>query len=199
VNSLNRPGGNVTGVSVMNVELATKRLELLHELFPEAARFAMLVNPNSPLTSPLIAELRAVPTLGHQLEILTAATNLDIDAAFTGAMQKRVDALLIAPDGFLASRRVQLAMLAVQNRLPVMYSSADYVRAGGLMSYASNFPDAYRQVGVYAGRVLKGDQPINLPVLQPSKFELVINLQAAKMLGLKIPDKLLALADEVIE
>ena len=198
VASLNRPGGNLTGVSVMNVELATKRLELLHELMPGAARFAMLVNPNNPLTEPVITELRAAPAVGHQLEFLSATTNLDIDAAFADA-QKHADALLVAPDGFFASRRVQLAMLAVHHRVPTIYSSADYVKAGGLMSYAANFPDAYRQVGVYAGRVLKGDKPTNLPVVQPTKFEFVINLQAAKMLGMTIPSKLLALVDEVIE
>jgi len=199
VASLNRPGENVTGVSVMNVELATKRLDLLQKLVPGASRFAMLVNPNSPLTNPLITELRAAPALRDQLEILAASSNREIDAAFADVVQKRTDGLLLAPDGFFSSRRVQLAMLAVHHRLPAIYSGAEYVNAGGLMSYASNFPEAYRQVGIYTGRVLKGDKPTHLPVLQPTKFEFVINLQAAKMLGLTIPNELLSVADQVIE
>jgi putative ABC transport system substrate-binding protein len=200
VASLNRPSGNVTGVSVMNVELTAKLFGLLHELLPGAAHFAVLINPTSLLAEAVITELKsAAVAVGHQLETIAASTSLEIEAAFATLVQKRADALLVAPDGFFVSHRVQLAMLAVHHRTPVIYSAAEYVKAGGLMSYGPNIPDMYRQAGIYAGRVLKGEKPADLPVLQPSKFEFLINLQAARMIGLEMPTTLLARADEVIE
>jgi len=200
VASLNRPGGNVTGVSAMNVELTTKRFGLLHELLPGAARFAVLVNPDSPLTEPAITDLRAAASsIGRELEVLTAKTNRDINAAFATLVQKRADALFINGDAFFTSRVVQLATLAVHHRVPAIYALRDFVMAGGLMSYGASFADMFRQVGIYAGRVLKGEKPADLPVLQATKFELVINAQTVRMLGLTVPDKLLATADEVVE
>jgi putative tryptophan/tyrosine transport system substrate-binding protein len=200
VASLNRPGGNVTGVSAMNVELTAKRFGLLHEMLPGAARFAVLVNPDSPLTEPAITDLRAAASsIGRQLEVLTANTNHDINAAFATLVQKRADALFINGDAFFTSRVVQLATLAVHHRVPAIYALREFVVVGGLMSYGASFADMFRQVGIYTGRVLKGEKPADLPVLQATKFELVINAQTATMLGLTVPQSLLALADEVIE
>jgi putative tryptophan/tyrosine transport system substrate-binding protein len=200
VASLNRPGGNITGVSAMNVELTTKRFGFLHELLPGAARFAVLVNPDSPLTEPAITDLRAAASsIGRELEVLTAKTNHDINAAFESLVQKRADALFINGDPFFTSRVVQLATLAVHHRVPAIYALRDFVMAGGLMSYGASFADMFRQVGIYAGRVLKGEKPADLPVLQATKFELVINAQTARMLSLTVPQSLLAIADEVIE
>src|SRR5262249_14115063 len=200
VASLNRPGGNVTGVSAMNVELTTKRFGLLHELLPGAARFAVLVNPDSPLTEPAITDLRvAASSIGRELEVLTAKTNHDINAAFATLVQKRADALFINGDPFFTSRVVQLATLAVHHRVPAIYALRDFVMASGLMSYGASFADMFRQVGIYTGRILKSEKPADLPVLQATKFELVINAQAARMLSLTVPQSLLAIADEVIE
>jgi putative ABC transport system substrate-binding protein len=200
VASLNRPGGNVTGVSAMNVELTAKRFGLLQELLPGAARFALLVNPNSPLTKSAITDLRAAAlSIGRQLEVLNASTSREIEAAFATLVQKRADALFINGDAFFTSRVVQLATLAVHHRVPAIYSVRDFVVVGGLMSYGASFTDMFRQVGVYTGRVLKGEKPADLPVVQATKFELVINAQTVRMLGLTVPQTLLALADEVIE
>ena len=200
VASLSRPGGNVTGVSAMNVELTAKRLGLLHDLLPGAAHFAVLVNPNSPFTESAITDLRkAASSIGRQLEVLTASTNHDINAAFATLVQKRADALFINGDAFFTSRVVQLATLAVHHRVPAIYSVREFVAVGGLISYGASFADMFRQVGIYTGRILRGEKPADLPVLQATRFELVINAQTARMLGLTVPEKLLVAADEVIE
>ena len=200
VASLSRPGGNVTGVSAMNVEVVAKRFGLMHEFIPGAARFALLVNPSSPLTETTIKGVHtAASSIGRQLEVLAANTNRDIDAAFATLVQKKTDALLIAGDVFFTDRLVQLATLAVHHRVPASYSIRDFVATGGLMSYGSSFADMFRQAGIYTGRILKGEKPADLPILQPTKFEFVINAQTTRMLGLEIPSSLLARADEVIE
>jgi putative ABC transport system substrate-binding protein len=200
VASLNRPGGNVTGINSMNAELMGKRLGLLHELLPGARRFAVLVNPTNPNSEYMIMDAQAAAaTRGRQIEVLTASTNRDIDAAFTSLMQKGVDALLVTTDPFFANRRVQLQSLATRHAVPSIFSIREFAEAGGLMSYGSSFTDHYRQAGIYVGRILKGEKPADLPVMQPTKFEFVINLQTARTLGLEIPPTLLALADEVIE
>jgi putative tryptophan/tyrosine transport system substrate-binding protein len=199
VASLNRPGGNVTGISSMNAELAPKRLGLLHELLPKAARFGLLSYP-TPATEQTVAELRAAATtLGVALEVLQVFTNRDIDAAIEGVAEKRIDALIVTPTQFFSNRRVQLATLAARYAVPMIYSDREIVEAGGLMSYSSNGVDLFRQTGIYTGRVLKGEKPADLPVLRPTKFELVINLHTAKLLRIDVPPTLLALADEVIE
>jgi putative tryptophan/tyrosine transport system substrate-binding protein len=198
--SLNRPGGNVTGITSMNAELGAKRLGLLRELLPGIARFAVLVNPNSPLTDPFVADVRAAAgAIGLPIEILAAGTNSEIDAAFAGLVQNRADALLISPDVLFINRRVQLATLAVRHAVPAIYPFREDVEAGGLMSYGSSITDLARQTGVYTGRILKGEKPTDLPISRATKFEFVINLQTAKLLGLNIPPSLLARADEVIE
>jgi putative tryptophan/tyrosine transport system substrate-binding protein len=200
VASLNRPGDNVTGVSEIGAELAGKRLELLHELVPGAARIAVLVNPKSPFAESLIADLRAAASaIGRQIEVLTASTNRDIDIAYAGLAQKQIDALLVAPDSLFISRRVQLITLAVPHAVPAIYPFYEDVEAGGLMSYGARNTDQYRQAGVYTGRILKGEKPAEMPVQQPTKFEFVINLQTAKVIGIDVPPTLLARADEVIE
>jgi putative ABC transport system substrate-binding protein len=198
--SLNRPGGNLTGVSVMQVEIAAKRLGLLHELLPGAARFAVLVNTNNSLTKTLIADAQAAAAaIGRQIEILTASTNRDIDTAFASLVQKRIDALLVSPDRLFLDRRVQLATLAVRLAVPAIFPVREFAEAGGLMSYGTSFVDTYRQIGIYTGRILNGEKPADLPVVQATKFEFIINLQTAKALGLSIPPTLLARANEVIE
>ena len=200
VASLNRPGGNVTGVSFMTVETGGKRVGLLHELLLGAARFAMLVNPTNPNAEPNITEAReAASAVGWQIEVLTASTNLDIDTAFASLVQKRADALLVSPEPLLTTRRVQLVTLAARHAVPTIYYIREFAEIGGLMSYGPDIADLYRQVGVYSGRILKGEKPTDLPILRPTKFEFVINLQTAKTLGLEVPASLLARADEVIE
>jgi putative ABC transport system substrate-binding protein len=201
VASLNRPGGNVTGVSDIGVELGAKRLALLHELLPEAARFAVLVNPDNPLvTGAFITELQAAASaFGRQIEVVTARTNADIDTAFAMLVKKQVDAFLTSPDAMFVTRRVQLTTLATRHVLPALYHRREFADAGGLMSYGSSLADQFRQTGVYAGRILKGEKPSEMPVQLPTKFEFVINLQTARSLGIKIPTTLLARADEVIE
>jgi putative tryptophan/tyrosine transport system substrate-binding protein len=200
VASLNRPGGNVTGVTNISGELAAKRFGLLQELVPAAARFAMLVNPNTTFANAMIAETQAAAaSFGRQVQVFTAKTNVEIDAAFASVAQMRADALLVTPAVLFENRRVQVATLAVYNRMPALYASRDITEAGGLMSYGAGSEDQYRQVGIYAGRILKGEKPSDLPVMQPTKFEFVINLQTAKTLGITIPPTLLALADSVIE
>jgi putative ABC transport system substrate-binding protein len=198
VASLNRPGSNVTGASVMNVELGGKRLELLHELLPKASRVSVLVNPKSPLTAPFLATVQAAAA-GRQYEILTASTNREIDVVFGKLVQEHADALLISGDALFTNRCVQLAILAARHAVPAIHGNREFAEAGGLMSYGPNVTELFRLVGVYTGRVLKGERPADLPVVLPTKFELVINLQTAKTFGLDVPPALLARADEVIE
>jgi putative ABC transport system substrate-binding protein len=200
VASLNRPGGNVTGVNFMTVETGGKRVGLLHELLPGAARFAILVNPTNPNAEPNITEARAAASvIGRQIEVLTASTNRDIDTAFASLVQKRADALLVSPEPLFTARRVHLVTSAARHAVPAIYPNREFAEIGGLMSYGSNIADQFRQVGVYSGRILKGEKPTDLPILQPTKFEFVINLQTARTLGIAIPTTLLARADEVIE
>ena len=201
VASLNRPGANVTGVTNTGGELGAKRLGLLHELLPGAARFALLVNPNNPiLAEAWIKDTQAaVAAIGQQLEIFTARTTREIDAAFMSIAQKRVDALLVMPDNLFSTRTVQFATQAARHAVPAIYSDRIYPEVGGLMSYGTNIMDVYRQMGIYVGRILKGEKPANIPVLQPTKFELVINMQTARVVGIAVPPTIIALADEVIE
>ena len=199
VDSLNRPGGNVTGMSSMQQELVAKQLGLLHELLPGATRFAVLVNPNNPTTGSVIADLQAAAlTIGRQIEVLSASTNREMDTVFASALQKRTDALLVSPDGLFNNRGVLLT-LAAHHRLPASYPLREFTEAGGLMSYGASNVDQYRQAGLYAGRILKGEKPADLPVMRPTKFEFIINLHTARLLGIEVPPTLLAIADEVIE
>jgi putative tryptophan/tyrosine transport system substrate-binding protein len=201
VASLARPGGNLTGINFFNIELVAKRLELLRELIPGVSRVAVLVNPTNPASSEQSrrnAET-AARAMGLQIQILNASTSREIDAAFAAFVRERVDALFVSPDGFFNSRRVQLATMAARHTIPMTSATREIAEAGGLMSYGTNLADVWRQLGVYAGRILKGAKPEDLPVVQSSKFELVINHQTARMLGLTMPDKLLVAADEVIE
>ena len=201
VASLARPGGNITGINLFNNEINAKRLTLLRELVPTAVRVAVLVNP----TNASIAETTArdVETAAHamglRLQVLNASTSREIDATFATFAGERRDALFVAGDPFINSRRVHMVHLASHHRLPAIYASREYADIGGLMSYGTDMTDAYRQSGVYTGRILKGAKPAELPVVQASKFELVINPQTARMLGLNVPPTLLAGADEVIE
>src|SRR5262245_25670794 len=200
VASLNRPGGNVTGVSSMSGELGAKRLELLQELVPRATRFAVLINPNNPLAEAFVTDVRAAAAaIGRQIEVLTTSTGRDIDPAFAMLVQKRADGLLVGLDPLFVSSRVQLATLGARHAVPAIYPFRDDAEAGGLMSYGPSNTDLVRQAGVYAGRILKGAKPGDLPILRATKFELVINLKSAKALGLDVSDKLLVAADEVIE
>jgi putative tryptophan/tyrosine transport system substrate-binding protein len=201
VASLNRPGGNLTGISWFSVELAGKYLGLLRELRPGAARVAVLVDPNSPvgIVAEVLAAEVAAAAIGQQIEVLYASSEREIETAFTTLVQRGAGALLAGFGGILLSQRERITALAARHRIPAIYSIRDYVDAGGLMSYAQSMTDVYRQAGIYAGRILKGEKPGDLPVMLPTKFEFVINLKTAKALGLEIPDKLLALADEVIE
>ena len=200
VASLNRPGGNVTGISSMNTGLAAKQLGLLHQLVRRDARFAVLVNPDNPQSRSTLSEVQAAASaMERQLDAVTAATYRDISPAFGDAVRKQADALLIIADPLFASRPVQLATLAARHALPAIYSLREFAEAGGLMSYGSNFTELFRQAGTYASRILKGEKPTDLPILQATKFELVVNLQTAEALGLEVPATLLALADEVIE
>jgi putative ABC transport system substrate-binding protein len=198
--SLNRPGGNVTGITTLNTGLAAKQLELLHQLLHRDARFAVLLNHNNPQSRSAVTDVQAAASaMGQQLEILSATTNRDIKSAFETAMEKRADALLMIVDPLFTNRPVQLAILAARHALPAIYALREFAEAGGVMSYGSNFTDSFRLAGTYTGRVLKGEKPADLPILQATKFEFVINLQTADALGLEIPPTLLALADEVIE
>src|SRR5262245_13880240 len=200
VASLNRPGGNVTGVSSMSGELGAKRLGLLQELVPRAMRLAVLVNPNNPLTKAYVTDVRAAAAaIGRQIEVLTASTSDDIDTAFTMLLEKRADALLVGLDPLFVGRRVQLATLAARHAVPATYPLREEAEAGGLLSYGPSNTDLVRQAGIYTGRVLKGEKPADMPILRATKFELVINLKTAKALAIEIPPTLLARADEVIE
>jgi putative ABC transport system substrate-binding protein len=200
ISSLSHPGGNVTGVSNLATAMEPKRVGLLHELVPQAKAFGALINPDFPTFADQLADIQAAAqTTGLELHVFRAATNRDIEAAFEAITQQQIAALLVAADPFFNSRRDQIVGLAARRGVPAMYSFRDYAVAGGLMSYGIDLPDTYRQAGAYAGRVLKGAKPAELPVLQPTKFEFVINLKAAKALGVKFSDNLMSLADEVIE
>jgi putative ABC transport system substrate-binding protein len=200
VASLARPGGNATGVNSFSGEVVAKRLALLHELVPKTVRVAVLVNPGNASSAFVLREVQeAARAIGLQIHTLKASTSGEIDGAFATLVQERSDALLVAGDGFLNSRRVQLVNLAARERIPATYPSRETVEAGGLMSYGTDNADRRRQVGVYTGKILNGSKPADLPVLQSTKFELVINLKTAKALGLTIPEALLATADEVIQ
>ena len=199
VASLARPGGNATGANFFAFEVISKELELLHELVPKAARIALLVNPSLGADLTLQAVQQAARTIGLEIVVLNAATSGEIDAAFAALVRERADALFIEADGFFASRRVQIATLAARYRIPATYASREMVEAGILMSYGTNIADMFRQVGIYTGSVLKGAKPADLPVIQATRFEFILNLQTAKSLGLEVPPTLLARADEVIE
>jgi putative tryptophan/tyrosine transport system substrate-binding protein len=201
VASLARPSGNLTGINFFNAELGAKRLELLRTLVPGAARVAILVNPaNAQTTETTLRDLEpAGRAMGLQLQVFNASSSRDIDKAFEALARDRPDAVFVSLDTSFADRRVQLVHLASRHAIPATYALRDFVEAGGLISYGTNFVDAYRQAGAYTGRILKGAKPADLPVVQSSKFELVINAQTARMLGLDVPPSLLARADEVIE
>ena len=200
VTDLARPGGNVTGINTMNAALEAKRFEMLRELLPQASRYGVLVNPSLvAFESDIAMAQAAAKTMGLSLEVLTAATNREIDDAFARAVQQRVDALVITRSRFFANRRVQLAALTLRHAVPTMFFSRRFAEVGGLMSYSANEPDLLRQAGIYVGRILKGEKPADLPVMQPTKLEFVINLQTARTLGLTVPPTMFALADEVIE
>jgi putative ABC transport system substrate-binding protein len=199
VTSFNRPGGNITGVGAMNVELAAKRLGLLHELVSGPAPLVVLYNPNNPDKS-LVPQLQAAAlAIGRQIDFLSASTTRDIEPAFAKLVQKRAGALLMSPDPLFTGRIVQLATLAARHAVPALFTLREFPEVGGLMSYGSNFRELFREAGIYTGRILKGEKPADLPILQATKFELVINLQTASALGLTVPPTLLARADEVIE
>jgi ABC-type uncharacterized transport system substrate-binding protein len=201
VTSLARPGGNLTGVNIFATELVAKRLALLRELVPAAARLAVLVDPaNKTITEPTLREVEsAARAMGLQIQVLNASDGREIGAAFAAFERERPDALFVSIGALFTARRVQLATLAVRHMLPMTSGNRQITEVGGLMSYGANIAEAFRQVGVYAGRILKGEKPADLPVVQATKFELVINAETARMLGLTVPDKLLATADEVIE
>jgi putative ABC transport system substrate-binding protein len=200
VASLNRPGGNISGMSTFNAVLGSKRLELLHELVPTVATIGLLVNPNYPSAELEIGETEvAARAVGRNLIILKASTASEIDAAFASLVQQRVGALVVTGDPLFVSQRDKVVTLAARHAVPTIYVQREFAVAGGLIGYGTNLTDAYRQVGIYAGRILKGAKVADLPVVQPTKFELVINIKTAKALGLQVPDKLLALADEVVE
>jgi ABC-type uncharacterized transport system substrate-binding protein len=201
VPSLSRPGGNLTGVNYMQSELGAKRLGLLHEMVPLASRFALLVNPtNSVAAESTTKDVgTAAAARGRQVDVVKAATARDIETAFGKIIQNRADALIIAPDPLFFDRIVLIATLAVRHTLPAIYGPREFVEAGGLMSYGASNLERYRQIGIYTGRILKGEKPADMPVIQPTKFELVLNLPTARMIGVAVPPSLLAQADEVIE
>jgi putative tryptophan/tyrosine transport system substrate-binding protein len=201
VASIGRPEGNATGINFFSGEVVAKRFTLLHELVPGATRVAVFINPSdAPRAEVVRTDVQtAARAVGVQLQILTPSTSGEIDAAFEALVRERADALFVGPDAFFNSRRVQLANMAARHAIPTAFAVREYVDAGGLMSYGTNLMDMYRQVGIYCGRILKGAKPADLPVVQSTKFEFVINAQTARMLGLTVPAALLATADEVIE
>jgi putative ABC transport system substrate-binding protein len=200
VASLNRPGRNVTGVTFLVATLAAKQLGLLNELLPGAARIAVLTDPKFPITESFVADVRAAASaISKQIEVLYVSSGRDIETVSANLAQKPIDALLVGPGPLLNNRRIQLVTLAAYHRVPAIYSQREIAEVGGLMSYGASLTDAYRQAGVYTGRILKGEKPADLPVMQSTKFEFVINLNTAKVFGLSFPPGLLAIADEVIE
>src|SRR5262245_9201649 len=200
VASLPRPGGNATSVNFLVAELASKQLGLLHELVPAAVRVGLLVNPRAPQTELATRDVAAAASaLGLQIDVVEASDSREIEVAFRTLVRNRADALVIGPDSFFASRRLQLATLATRHAIPAVHNIREFAEAGGLMSYGTSPTEAYRQVGIYTGKILKGAKPADLPVMQSSKFELVINLSTARALGVEVPPTLLARADEVIE
>jgi putative ABC transport system substrate-binding protein len=201
VASIARPGGNATGFNFMTQEVDTKRVGLLHELVPKATRVALLLNPSNATTAASESQQvqEAARALGLQVFVVNARTSREIDMVFAGLARERPDALVVGADGFFVSRRVQLANLTARDRIPAVYAQRDFPAVGGLMSYGTDILDSYYQAGVYAGRILKGTKPADLPVVQSSKFELILNLQTARLLGIEVPPQLLAIADEVIE
>jgi len=201
VASLARPGGNATGINFFVAEVATKRLGLLRDLVPKAARVAVLVNPaNTPTAEATLRDIpEAARVLGLQIQVLNASTSREIEAAFAALVRDRADALFVAPDGFFVTRRVQFATLAARHAIPATYSAREVVEVGGLMSYGTDILDMNRRVGIYTGQILKGAKPADLPVLQATKFEFVINLQTARALGIEVPNSIQLLADELIE
>ena len=200
VDSLSRPGGNATGVTIFGPAAVAKRLQLLHDLVPQAAVIAFLMNPNNPNGSiELKAAQAAATSLGRQIVVFSASSESELDTTFASMVQQRIGTLLGASDPFLFNRREQIVSLAARHGIPAIYYLRDFARAGGLMSYGNSLTDMYRLVGVYVGRILKGEKPTDLPVVQSTKFEFVINLQTAKTLGLAVPNSMQLLADEVIE
>jgi putative tryptophan/tyrosine transport system substrate-binding protein len=200
VSSFNRPGGNVTGVTLLGVALDAKRLQLLHQLVPTARLIAFMANPTNPQSASLSREVQeAAGSIGRQILVVNASTEQEIETVFAGLVDKQVGGLLIGADTFLAIRSPQIAALALRHAIPTAMQGRVLVEAGGLLSYSPDIGDVYRQAGVYAGRILSGERPSDLPVTQPTKFELVINLKTARSLGLSVPPSLLAIADEVIE
>jgi putative ABC transport system substrate-binding protein len=201
VASLARPGGNATGINLLSAEIGAKRLGLLHDLVPKAARIAVLVNPTNPsATDTALPKIReAARALGLQIQVLKASTRSEIEAAFATLLRDRADALFVAPDGFFTSRRAQFATLAARHAIPAAYTNRSYPEVGGLMSYGTDTLDYYRQAGVYTGQILKGGKPADMPVLQSTKWEFVINMQTARALALEVPNSLQMLADEIIE
>jgi putative ABC transport system substrate-binding protein len=198
--SFNRPGGNLTGVNTQSPALEPKRLGLLRELVPQAEIIAVLLNPNNPDADLQWREVQAAATaIGQPLRMFNARSESDLDTAFAALVQQRADALLVGNDVFFTNRREQIVALAARHAVPTIYAFRQFAESGGLISYSTSLVEVYRQVGLYVGRILKGEKPADLPVVQPTKFELVINLKTAKTLGIKISDKLLALAEEVIE
>ena len=200
VANLNRPGGNITGVAMMTLEIETKRLELLHELAPTSAPIAVLLNRSNAQAQSQETEIqRAARVIGRQVLVLNAGTEHEIEQAFTALARERAGALLVGGDPFFTSQAVLFVVLTARHAIPTIYPFRSYVDAGGLMSYGTSLPDAYRLTGVYTGRVLKGEKPADLPIVQPTKFELILNLKTARAVGISIPPTLLARADEVIE
>ena len=200
VTALNRPGGNATGVNLLTVAMEAKRLQLLHELVPNVAVVAIIVNPNNPQAAEQLQDLQAAArTLGVEVEVFKAGSPSDIDTAFASLVGRRAGALLVAADAFFNTRREQFVVLTARHALPAIFHFREFAAAGGLMSYGPSLTDAYRQEGIYAGRILKGEKPAEMPVQQAVKIELVINLQTARALGLTIALPLLGRADEVIE
>src|SRR5262245_13617914 len=200
VDSLNRPGGNATGVNYFLTELVSKRLAILRELLPAAVRFGVLVNPNSSAAEGTVQDLTAAGSaLGVQIDVIPARDGREIEAAFASLSEKQAQALFVAPDSFFVTRRVQITTLAARHGIPAIYTVREYVEVGGLISYGTNITEVYRQLGIYSARILKGAKPADLPVVQSTKIELVINVSTARAFGIEVPPTLLARADEVIE